>query len=183
MKKGKKLALAAAVIALLTLVFTMPATGQAPQERAAERTEEEQAEQAAENRPRAAAGCQVIQTMRFSRCGHSVTRRVAAPKEIVGADFQAAQGYYDLWRLDAFSPDQIEMSREIALFCPMHWVLACSEAGEIVLTQNRYGDGMAIEKTYPGIALDSFDANTRESLRQGMGFDSQEEAEAFLSAH
>ena len=82
--------------------------------------------------------------------GHAVTRRIAAPEEILHADFRAAQAYYgEAWQLLSFSADALEMSREIDLFCPMHRVIGCNEAGEIVRSRNVYGDGTAIEKTTP----------------------------------
>lgn len=123
--------------------------------------------------------CQVIQTMAFSRCGHSVTRRVAAPEALWGADFAAARQYYDVWQIESYAPDQITLQREIALFCPMHAVLGVNDAGEAVLCRNVYGDGMAVSKSY-GVTLDALDEGDREALLLGLGFDSEEEADAWL---
>ncbi len=128
------------------------------------------------------AGCEIIQTMGFSRCGHSVTRRVAAPGGVIGAGFGEAQAYYSLWHIESFSPEQVTMSREMALFCPMHAVLSVNEAGEIVLTHNVYGDGMAVDQTYPQ-SIGDFDEETQRKLLLGIGFDSREEAEAWLAPH
>lgn len=136
----------------------------------------------AEQNAKIAAGCEVIQTMAFSRCGHSVTRRVLAPEALTGADFAAAQGYYDLWQLESFSSDRLEMRREIPLFCPIHTVVGVNEAGDVVLTRNMYGDGMAVVRD-TGRTMDSFDADTREALLPGIGFDTEEEAEAWLREH
>ena len=124
--------------------------------------------------------CQVIQTMAFSRCGHSVTRRVAAPEALWGADFAAARQYYDIWQIESYAPDQITLQREIALFCPMHAVLGVNDAGEAVLCRNVYGDGMAVSKSY-GVTLDALDEGDRETLLLGLGFDSEEEADAWLA--
>lgn len=137
---------------------------------------------ASETGQRVQADCEVIQTMAFTRCGHSITRRIQAPQQVAGMDFSAAQAYYDLWQFSSFSPDRMDMRREIPLFCPMHQVLAVNEAGEVVLTNNRYGDGMAVEKTY-ALTLKNFDEETQASLRLGLGFDSVEEAEAWLGLH
>ena len=141
----------------------------------------ESAQIAADTAGRISKGCEIIQTMGFSRCGHSVTRRVAAPAEAIGADFAQAQAYYDLWQIEAYAPASIVMSREIPLYCPMHQVLGVSEAGEIVLSRNVYGDGMAVTAAY-GIGLEDVAEDKREALLVGLGFDSQAEAEAWLAA-
>ena len=140
------------------------------------------AESAAEAGGRVEKGCEIIQTMGFSRCGHSVSRRVEAPAGVVGADFAGACAYYDAWRIQSFASDRIVMDREIDLFCPMHHVLAVNEAGEIVLIHNVYGDGMAVEKTFAALIGDFADAD-RDRLLPGLGFDTAEEAESWLAAH
>ena len=124
--------------------------------------------------------CQIIQTMAFSRCGHSVTRRVNAPEALAGADFSAARDYYAAWSIESFSPENVTMRREIDLYCPMHAVLSVNEAGEAVLTRNVYGDGMAVKKTY-ALTLTDFSPEDRQALLRGIGFDSQEEAETWLA--
>ncbi len=186
MRRGRILLFTALLLAALTLLGTMPGA-EAPVEDARiiqEDKPDQAARQAGQNQgPKVSSACQVIQTMRFSRCGHSVKRRITAPGEVAGGDFEAVQAYYDLWRIDSFAEDLLEMSREIELFCPMHRVLTCNEAGEIVLTRNLYGDGMALEKTYEGLTLERFDEKTRENLRLGIGFDTAEEAEAYLASH
>lgn len=137
---------------------------------------------AAENRALVSPGCQVIQTMAFTRCGHSVTRRVNAPEALRGADFAAVQQYYDLWRVESYAGEQIAMSREIALFCPMHTVVGVNEAGNVVLSRNVYGDGMAVVKTCP-LTLDDLPESERDALLSGMGFETDAEAEAWLNSH
>ena len=74
------------------------------------------------------------------------------------------------------------MSREIDLFCPMHRVIGCNEAGEIVRSRNVYGDGMAIEKTCP-LLLESLPPREQDQVRLGLGFDTAEEADAWAAAH
>ncbi len=136
----------------------------------------------AEQGERIAASCEIIQTMGFSRCGHSVTRRVSPPAALIGADFAAAQAYYDLWQLDSFSGEQVTMSREIPLFCPIHTVAGVNEAGEVVLSRNMYGDGMAVVKACDR-ELEDFSPEDQEALALGLGFDTQEAAEAWLREH
>ncbi|MBQ9262767.1 MAG: hypothetical protein IJ189_00985 [Clostridia bacterium] len=177
--------LAAVGLVALVLLSTMP-RAEAPVEDSrlsAENTQAPEPIEASETGDKVKAGCAITQTMMFSRCGHSVTRRIEAPSSVVGGDFETTQNYYDLWQIDSFSAAAIDMSREIDLFCPMHRVLGCNEAGEIVLSRNVYGDGMAIEQTYGGLSLEDFDEETQEALRLGLGFDTADDARAWLSAH
>ena len=137
---------------------------------------------AAEQGERIAEGCEIIQTMAFTRCGHSVTRRVEAPDALIGKDFAAAQAYYSVWQIESYRPEHIDMQREIPLFCPIHTVAGVNEAGEAVLARNLYGDGMAVIRD-TGRILESFSPEERDALLQGLGFDSEEEAEAWLREH
>ena len=167
---------------ILCLCFGMMVTdAKAPVDRGTALVEATQApvQNVLENEKKVEAGCEVTQTMGFTRCGHSVTRRITAPERVIGMDFSAFQEYYDLWQIESFSSTRVAMSREISLFCPMHQVLTVNEAGDVVLSQNQYGDGMAVLRTYP-ISLSQFDEETQEALRLGLGFDSEEEAAAWL---
>ena len=126
--------------------------------------------------------CQIIQTMAFTRCGHSVTRRIAPGKAVEGMSFDEANAYYDLWQIEEFSGDRMSMRREIDLYCPMHQVLGVNEAGQLVLMQNVYGDGMAVHQEYRR-SLTDFGEEIQGELVAGIGFDSVAEAEAWLSCH
>lgn len=130
---------------------------------------------------RLAPDCEILQTMCFSRCGHSVARRIHPPAEIAGADFAGTQAYYDLWQIEDFSAQAVSMRREIALYCPMHQVAGVNEAGEVVISENRYGDGMAVVLE-TGRQLDAFPEEKRRALLLGEGFDSREAALAWLGA-
>ena len=167
---------AAAVAAALLL---LPRNAQAPVQEKAEELPTPPAASVAGDGQRLEKDCQIIQTMAFSRCGHSVTRRVSVPDALAGADFNAAREYYEVWSIESFSPDNVTMRREIDLYCPMHEVLSINEAGETVLTHNVYGDGMAVEKTY-SLTLTDFEPEDRQELLRGIGFDRREEAEAWL---
>ena len=126
--------------------------------------------------------CQIIQTMAFSRCGHSVTRRISPPPSLQGANFEAARAYYEQWLLEEFTPASVIMRREIALYCPMHQVLGVNEAGHVVRMKNLYGDGMAVQAEYDR-NLSQFPDEIKAHLLAGIGFDSTEEAEAWLMSH
>ena len=169
---------AAAIAAALLL---LPWEAQAPVQEKAEELPTPPAASVAGHGQRMQKDCQIIQTMAFSRCGHSVTRRISVPEALAGEDFNAVRDYYEAWSVESFSQENVTMSREIDLYCPMHAVLSVNEAGEAVLTKNMYGDGMAVEKTY-ALTLADFDAEDRQALLRGIGFDSTEEAEGWLES-
>lgn len=181
MKRSGWLILIAAAVAAAVWMVSMPSAGMPGEPKT---TEEEAAHPAAQGGGiLIARGCFVTQTMRFTLCGHSVTRRVQAPDQLIGKDFSAARDYYALWQIEQFSKDAISMSREIELYCPMHRVLRVSEAGELVLTRNLYGDGMAFVKGYPNADPSAWTEEERDRLRLGIPFDTEEEADAFVAAH
>lgn len=124
-------------------------------------------------------GCQITQTMRFTRCGHSVTRRVDAPDALEGASLQQARDYYAAWHIDALSPRDIQMRRDIELFCPMHQVLTTDEMGNLARFVNRYGDGMACEERYDA-AVSAFPEEVRAQLIAGMAFDDAQSLDAWM---
>ena len=57
-----------------------------------------------------------------------------------------------------------------------------NEAGDVVLLRNMYGDGMAVVKDL-GRSLDGFAPEAREALLLGVGFDTEQDAEAWLREH
>ena len=169
-------------VALALAFGAMMGEAKAPLESDGKRQEtEENAVGAAEQGETVGKDCAIIQTMGFTRCGHSVSRRVKAEETLTGANFAAVQERYAQWRIDSFGKDEIVMSREIPLFCPMHHALHVNEAGEVVLSRNLYGDGMAVEKSY-GLPLERFSEEDKAALLRGIGFDSQADAEAWLAA-
>ena len=131
---------------------------------------------------RLSANSELTQTMCFSRCGHSVTRRIHPPEALAGADFSAVQAYYALWQIEDFSAAAVSMRREIPLYCPMHQVAGVNEAGEVVLSENQYGDGMAVVAETQW-RLDDFPEDMRQALLLGKGFDSRDAALDWLAAH
>ncbi len=128
---------------------------------------------------RVAQGCALVQTMRYTRCGHTVTRRLQAPEAIIGLTLQEAAQAYPDWQFQSFQSKLIEMSRDISLHCPAHYVLMPDEAGVLAIFQNRYGDGLAYVRSLT-LALSELPEAEREEARVGMGFDSLEALERWL---
>lgn len=121
----------------------------------------------------------VYQTMYFLRCDHSVSRRVKIADDVQTASFSDVQAYYALWHIQSITKDRVEMERQLDLYCPMHQVVHMTETGQVVLCENRYGDGMAVKKVYE-TDTESMTEETRNQLLAGMGFGSETEAEKWL---
>lgn len=120
----------------------------------------------------------VSQTMHFQRCRHAVERRIKIPETLIGANFDDVTAYYDQWLIQSMTGDSLVMERYIDLYCPAHVVLSMDEAGQVVLAENRYGDGMAILKAVNTTPVDD---ETRKMLIAGMGFENEKEAMKWLA--
>lgn len=125
------------------------------------------------------ADAKVYQTMYFLRCGHNVSRRVGLAEDVKTATFSDVQGYYELWHIASITKKLVEMERQLDLYCPMHQVVNLTETGQVVLCENRYGDGMAVKKVYDA-DTETLPEEKRNQLLAGIGFDSEEEAERWL---
>lgn len=124
-------------------------------------------------------GCQLIQTLRYARCGHEVVRRVQADTEYKGCTLQQMQEAYAEWDITSFSPVEIEMSRTLTIYCPDHLVVLPDGAGVLGVYENRYGDGYAL-RTQLDIPISDLPENVRESVHLGVAFDRAEEIESWL---
>ena len=126
-------------------------------------------------------GCQLLQTLSYARCQHSVVRRVTAPVEVHGQTLEQVQALYAEWSITAFSAKEIKMERRLQLFCPDHLVLMPDGAGMLCVFENKYGDGMALVKEL-GIAVRDLPAAAREEAQAGIGFSTPEEMDMWLES-
>lgn len=121
----------------------------------------------------------IVQIMHFTRCMHRVDRRIQVPEHLAGSNLEALQAYYDNWQIIRMNQDEVEMERHIDLFCPMHIVVSLDLAGQVVLAENRYGDGMAILDILEDARVKEKD---KPALIAGIGFESREDAVAWLKS-
>ncbi len=123
-------------------------------------------------------GCKQAQTIQYARCGHEVLRRVEAEAGWVGMTKEAVSAVLDAgWRMTAFSPAIIEMTRTEDLFCPQHWVLTLGGDGVPGIYRNRYGFTM---ERLGDASVRIRDEETRERLFRGIAFDSEEELKRWI---
>ena len=126
-------------------------------------------------------GCELLQTLSYTRCEHSVIRRSAAPEEILGRSLQDVQALYADWQITEFSGSLIKMEKMMQLFCPDHLVLMPDGAGMLCVFENKYGDAMALVNEL-NIAVKDLPAAAREEAETGIGFSSAEDMEMWLES-
>lgn len=136
---------------------------------------------ASKNRETVEENCTIVQTLNYTRCEHSVTRRLTADKEYKGCTLEQIQQAYAEWAITSFSPAEIVMSVSLPLYCPDHLVVLPDGAGVLGVYENVYGDGYAL-KNQLDIPLSDLDEETRESVHLGVGFDNAQALESWLES-
>ncbi len=136
---------------------------------------------AAGNTLRVAEGCELLQTLSYTRCEHTITRRVAAPTELYGKTLAETGPLYEEWQITEFAPKEIRMSQQPDLYCPDHMVLMPNEIGILCVFQNKYGDALALVDELQ-TELGALPAAMQEEARRGIGFATLSELEQWLES-
>jgi hypothetical protein len=126
-------------------------------------------------------GAEVMQTLTYSRCEHTVTRRVTAPVELYGKTLEEVKPLYPDWQITGFSAQEVAMARRPDLFCPAHLVLMTDDAGNLCVYRNKYGEALALEKTLE-TDVSTLPAAVREELAYGIGFGTEEALAGWLES-
>ncbi len=124
-------------------------------------------------------GCELIQRLNYSRCDHNIERRTPLPQELVGKTRQEVETAYEGWQVTEFLPKRITMARLFDMYCSKHVVVMPDESGVLGVFENKYGDAMAFVQSLQ-MPLSSLPDSMQEEVRQGKGFDSLEDVEAWL---
>lgn len=128
-----------------------------------------------------ASGCQVIQELSYTPCGHSITRRMDIPTELVGKQLGDVEAAYDLYRVTSFLPNEITMEQELNMFCAKHVVLLPDESGFLCVFQNKYGDALALLDSLE-LPISDLPESIQEEIRKGKGFDDLAALEQWLES-
>ena len=123
--------------------------------------------------------CELLQTLTYTRCEHTVTRRVTAPVELIGKDLEAVSALYPEWRITEFAPTLVKMEQRPDLFCPDHMVVMPGGAGMLCVFENKYGDALALVRELD-IELSALPAAVQEEVQRGLGFSTAEELDLWL---
>lgn len=128
-----------------------------------------------------AEGCELLQTLAYTRCGHRVVRRVTAPQEVYGKTLENVQAMYPDWRITEFAAKLIKMEQEPDMYCPDHLVLMPDGAGMLCVFQNKYGDALALLNEL-SIPVKDLPAAAQEDVAFGLGFATAEELDQWLES-
>lgn len=165
----------------LLAMAALLAVGLTPRRAAAPQAEPDAAQVRSDSAVTLDAACQVVQHLTYTPCGHSLTRRLALPQELVGKGRAEAEAAYDPYRIVSFSADELVMEQTLDMYCPDHVVLMPDESGMLCVFENRYGDALALvhELSTP---LSALPESYQEELLPGMGFDTLDALESWLEA-
>lgn len=161
------MALGAAVLIAASAVVITPEKSDAP------------GAQASAERQTLEEGSELWQTLTYTRCEHTVTRRLTAPVELYGKGMDEVAALYPEWRITEFSPKQVKMDRQPDMFCPDHMVLMPNGAGYLCVFENKYGDALALVRELE-VEMKHLPAAAQEEAEAGIGFSTVEELEQWL---
>lgn len=125
--------------------------------------------------------CELLQTLTYTRCEHTVTRRVTAPVELLGKTLAEVEALYPEWRITEFGAKLIQMEQQPDLFCPDHMVLMPNGAGVLCVFENKYGDALALVNELD-LQLAALPPAVQEEVTHGMGFSTPQELEQWLES-
>lgn len=126
-------------------------------------------------------GCELLQTLSYTRCEHTVTRRVTAPVELYGKTLAEVEALYPEWQITEFGSKLIKMEQQPDLYCPDHMVLMPNGAGVLCVFENKYGDALMLVNEL-SLELSALPSSVQEELKQGLGFSTAEELEQWLES-
>lgn len=167
---------AAVLLVIAAVTLLLPGRGAAPGEDDAPAKAVDSADAV-----RVEEGCELLQTLTYTRCEHVVTRRVTAPAELYGKTLQEVEPLYDEWQITEFAPKLIKMEQRPDLYCPDHMVLMPDATGVLCVFQNKYGDALALVSELE-LELSALPAAVQEEVRPGIGFATLSELEQWLES-
>ena len=122
---------------------------------------------------------EVLQTLTYTRCSHTVTRRFTAPVELYGQGLAQVEALYPQWRVTELSAAAVRMEQQLEMYCPDHLVLLAGSDGRLCIFENRYGDALMLVEELE-TELPALSAAAREEAEAGIGFDTLQDLEQWL---
>lgn len=134
---------------------------------------------------RTQAGAYLHTTLRYAPCGHSVQRREELPAALRGLTRAALDAQVETVlpgaKVTGFSAQEVDIVREAAIPCPLHWVLAIGENGRVQVMQNITGEALAVVRETETTSSQLGDEQ-RSALLEGMIFDDVQQLEGVLES-
>lgn len=124
-------------------------------------------------------------TLYYAPCGHSVQRRQALPAGLIGLTRSALEkeigGVIPGARITGFSAQEVDISLEAQMPCPLHWVLKSGENGKLQVLQNLTGEAMDIVRE-TDVEQRSLPEEAQVQMLEGMIFDDVQTLEGYLES-
>ena len=130
-------------------------------------------------------GCLLHRTMYYALCGHSVQRREPLPQALVGLSRMALEAQLEevipRAAVTGFSSVEVDVTQNMDIPCPLHWVLAAGEDGMLAVMQNRMGETLDVVRR-TDIPLREIREEERAALTSGRVFDDVQALEGYLES-
>ena len=109
---------------------------------------------------------EIILIQKYKKCGHTVTKKEIAPREIVNLDEEKVKEFYKGWQIEKFSSNEIQLSRINEGICPEHYVLR--ESNGFISISCKNDSGEYIFKGLTDISIQYLPEEDRVKLTQGI---------------
>lgn len=83
---------------------------------------------------------EIVLTQSFKKCGHTITTKDIAPRDIVNLNQGKVQEYYADWNIDEFNSNEIKLSRNNSGICDEHYILRESDGYISISCKNNIGE-------------------------------------------
>ena len=83
---------------------------------------------------------QVIITETYRKCGHTITKKEVAPREIINLTKDKVQEYYEDFNIESFTSNEIKLSKTYDGICAEHYVLKESDGYISISARNDIGE-------------------------------------------
>lgn len=124
-------------------------------------------------------------TLYYAPCGHSVQRREKLPAALAGLTRGALEAQIgsviEGAKVTGFSAQEVDISLEMDMPCPLHWVLRKGENGRLQVLQNLYGEALEVVRESDA-AFDLLPGEAQTQLLEGMVFDDVQMLEGYMES-
>ena len=134
---------------------------------------------------RTGSACLLHRTLFYAPCGHSVQRREELPAALTGLTRTALCAQLETAlpgaKLTGFSAQEVDISQELSIPCPLHWVLRTGEDGRLTVLQNLTGEALSTVRTTE-LRAASLPEEAQAELFTGLFFDDVQTLEGYLES-
>lgn len=121
---------------------------------------------------------EIILIQKYKRCGHTVTTKEMAPREIVNLNEEKVKEYYKGWNVDKFSSNEIQLSRINDGICGEHYIIRESDGFISISCKNDSGE--YIFKGLTDISVQYLPEEDLNKLQKGIEVVGKEALNKFL---